>query len=59
MTGFMTGRWESGCRAEVAKRRPARAADVLLPVPAHRERQRGYHQARLISKLVCLVTQCC
>jgi len=45
------GRWFAGRLAEVAKRE-ALAADVVVPVPLHRqrERERGYNQADLIAK---------
>jgi competence protein ComFC len=45
------GRWFAGRLAEVA-RREALAADVVVPVPLHRqrERERGYNQADLIAK---------
>ncbi len=45
------GRWFAGRLAEVA-RREALAADAVVPVPLHRqrERERGYNQADLIAK---------
>ena len=45
------GRWFAGRLAEVAKREKV-AADVVVPVPLHRqrERERGYNQADLIAK---------
>jgi len=47
------GRWFAERLAEVVKAEGDRlAADVLVPVPLHRarERERGYHQAALLSK---------
>jgi competence protein ComFC len=45
------GRWFAGRLAEVV-RREALAADVVVPVPLHRqrERERGYNQADLIAR---------
>jgi len=45
------GRWFAGRLAEVA-RKEALAADIVVPVPLHRqrERERGYNQADLIAK---------
>jgi len=45
------GHWFAGRLAEVA-RREALVADVVVPVPLHRqrERERGYNQADLIAK---------
>ena len=45
------GRWFAGRLAEVAKREKV-SADVVVPVPLHRqrERERGYNQADLIAK---------
>jgi competence protein ComFC len=47
------GRWFAGRLAEMVQREAGLlATDVVVPVPLHRdrERQRGYNQARLISK---------
>ena len=47
------GEWFAGRLAEMVRREAGRlAADVVVPVPLHqdRERQRGYNQASLISK---------
>jgi competence protein ComFC len=45
------GRWFAGRLAEVA-RREALTADVVVPVPLHRQRERegGYNQADLIAR---------
>jgi competence protein ComFC len=45
------GRWFAGRLAEVVKREGL-AADVVVPVPLHRqrERERGYNQAHLIAR---------
>ena len=59
------GRWFAGRLAEVA-RCDSLAADVVVPVPLHRQREkeRGYNQADLIAKplarkLACRIERCC
>ena len=61
------GAWFAEKLAEIVRRESGLlAADVVVPVPPRRdrERERGYHQAGLISKplarkLDCIVGRCC
>jgi predicted amidophosphoribosyltransferase len=47
----LLGKWFAERLAEVALgEEKAMAADVVVPVPRHRERERGYNQAALLSK---------